>query len=270
MIALVPARAGSKRIPNKNTRLLAGQPLLVYSIWAAQASGLFDAIIVSTEDERTGRIAEDAGATWMWRPPALATGQMPAPDVCWVRYTLDRLREAGRRPESFALLRPTSPFRDAQTLQRAFGLFTLPDGTHDSLRAVEPVKQHPYKMWTWQGDGYPIRPLHVGSHPDGTPWHSSPTQSLPTIYVQNSSLEMAWTANVEAHGTIHGRKVMPFFTEGYEGFTLDYPEDWDRAEALIASGAAILPGPPPSPALAPAPSDSQSPPAPRNPQAANY
>ena len=243
MVALIPARAGSKRIPGKNTRLLAGQPLLVYSIWAAQASGLFDRIIVSTEDQRTGEIAEGAGAEWFWRSPTLATDG--SPDIAWVRDTLDRVAQAGERPETFALLRPTSPFRDAQALQRAYMAFMVPDGTHDSLRAVERVRQHPYKMFTWQGAGYPIRPLHPGNHPDGTPWHSSPTQSLPEIYVQNSSLEMAYAANVEAHGTIAGRKIIPFFTEGCEGFSLDYPEDWDRAEQLIASGAARLPGPPP-------------------------
>ena len=241
MIALIPARAGSRRIPGKNTRLLAGQPLLVYTIWAAQASGLFNRIIVSSEDQRTGEIAVSAGAEWIWRPPELATGQMPASDVCWVRYTLEKFRLIGRRPETFAILRPTSPFRDAQTLQRAYKAFMVPDGTHDSLRAVERVRQHPYKMFTWAGKGYPIRPLHPGCHPDGTPWHSSPTQSLPEIYVQNSSLEMAYTANVEAHGTIAGRKIIPFFTEGYEGFSLDYPEDWELAERLIASGAAVLP-----------------------------
>ena len=241
MIALIPARAGSQRIPGKNTRLLAGHPLLLYSIWAAQASGLFDRIIVSTEDECAGSIAFGVGAMWMWRPPALATDV--ATDIEWVRYTMGILLDHGLRPETFALLRPTSPFRDAQTLQRAFQAFTVPDGTHDSLRAVERVRQHPYKMWTWQGKGYPIRPLHAGCHPDGTPWHSSPTQSLPAIYVQNSSLEMAYTANVEAHGTIAGRKIIPFFTEGYEGFSLDYPEDWELAERLIASRAAVLPSP---------------------------
>ena len=106
----------------------------------------------------------------------------------------------------------------------------------DSLRAVEPVKQTPYKMWTWLGPGYPITPFSDRKHPDGTPYHSSPTQSLPTVYIQNSSLEMSWTANVEVHGTIHGRKVGPFFTEGYEGFSIDYPEDWATAERLIAEG----------------------------------
>jgi N-acylneuraminate cytidylyltransferase len=85
-------------------------------------------------------------------------------------------------------------------------------------------------MWTWEGGGYPMKPLQPNVHADGTPWHSSPTQTLPQVYVQNASLEMSWTSNVEIHGTISGRKVIPFLTEGWEGFNIDYPEDWEAAE----------------------------------------
>jgi CMP-N-acetylneuraminic acid synthetase len=206
--------------------------VLVYSIQAALESQVFTDVLVSTEDQRTGDIAEAAGARWIWRSPALA--QDHTADIAWIRDLLSRLAV---RPESFAILRPTSPFRTAETIRRAYRLFTLPDGTHDSLRAVEPVRQHPGKMWEWAGPGHPITPLLRGARSDGVPWHSCPTQTLPRIWVQNSSLEMAYTANVEAHGTIHGRKVLPFFTEGIEGFTLDEPDDWDRAEQLVATCA---------------------------------
>ena len=93
------------------------------------------------------------------------------------------------------------------------------------------------KMWTLENGV--ITPLMPWTRADGVPGHSCPTQSLPVTYVQNSSLEMAWTANVEVHGTIHGRKVAPFFTEGHEGFTLDYPEDWERAERLVNTGISV-------------------------------
>ena len=96
-------------------------------------------------------------------------------------------------------------------------------------------------MWTWEGAGMPIRPLFDLKHPDGTPYHSSPTQSLPPVYIQNSSLEMSWTANVEVHGTIHGRKVGPFFTTGHEGFSVDTEADWAEAVRLVETGEAQLP-----------------------------
>lgn len=230
MVALVPARAGSRRITGKNTKLLGGHPLIAYTIVSAKASGIFDRILVSTEDERTGKIAEGYGADWIWRPPPLSRDDVP--DIRWIEHVLSRIP----RPDTFAILRPTSPFRTAETIRSAYERFTVSDGTHDSLRAVEPVRQHPGKMWEWAGPGYPMTPLLRGTRADGTPWHSSPTQTIPVFYVQNSSLEMAWTACVDAHGTIHGRKVIPFFTEGEEGLTLDYPEDWERAERLLQTG----------------------------------
>ena len=230
MVALIPARAGSERIVGKNIKPLGGHPLLAYTIAAAKASDLFDRIPVSTEDERTGRIAESYGADWFWRPPPLSRDD--APDIRWIEHVLTRIS----RPDTFAILRPTSPFRTSETIRRAYEQFMHPDSTNDSIRAVEPVRQHPGKMWEWVGVGYPMTPLLRGTRSDGTPWHSAPTQTLPPIYVQNSSLEMAWTACVDAHGTIHGRKVGPFLTEGYEGFVIDYPEEWDMAERLLREG----------------------------------
>ena len=240
MIALIPARVGSKRVTGKNTKFLAGHPLIAYAIAAAKESGVFTYIAVASDDAAALDIGQRLGVTRIWREP-VADGQA---DIVWVTQALSNFREDNTshgRPDTFAILRPTSPFRTADTIRRAYRAFTVPDGTHDSLRAVEPVTQHPYKMWTWEGAGYPIRPLHVGALPDGTPWHSSPTQALPTMYVQNSSIEMGYTANVTAHGTIHGRKVIPFFTEGYEGFSIDYPEQFEWAEQMVAEGRWVLP-----------------------------
>jgi CMP-N,N'-diacetyllegionaminic acid synthase len=235
MIALIPARANSQRVPGKNTKPLGGVPLLAWTIAAAQESGLFAALLVSTDDTRTAEMATAWGAhvRLVGAPCHVDT----CADITWVRDAIT----VRPRPDTFAILRPTSPFRTAATIQRAFAAFTVPDGTHDSLRAVEPVRQHPGKMWEWAGPGYPITPLLRGSRSDGVPWHSCPTQTLPVFYVQNSSLEMAYTANVEAHGTIHGRKVIPFFTEGHEGFSIDYPEHFELAERIVSSGAVAIP-----------------------------
>jgi CMP-N,N'-diacetyllegionaminic acid synthase len=158
------------------------------------------------------------------------------PDIDWVRPTL-----AGRVEEfqAFAILRPTSPFRTAATIRRAYDKFKRSE-VH-SLRAVQPVKEHPGKMWWWDGGaGYPIKPVldHVDN---GTPWHSMPTQSLPAVYVQNSSLEMAWSYVVNSFGTISGNKVAPFFTEGFEGFSIDYEDDFATAARLVAEGRVTLP-----------------------------
>jgi N-acylneuraminate cytidylyltransferase len=237
MIALIPARGGSERIPRKNIRLLAGHPLLAYTIGAAQDAGCFDRILVSTEDQEIAGVAFDYGAEVIPRPPELARAD--SPDVDWVRHALDWLHNPPM--VTWAILRPTSPFRTAATIRRAYRAFHVPDGTHDSLRAVQPVSEHPGKMWTWAGEGHPITPLLKEKRADGTPWHSSPTQSLPRYYVQNACLEMGWGGNIWARGTIHGSKVLPFFTEGYEGIDCNTERDWREVEALLATGAAQLP-----------------------------
>lgn len=239
MIALVPARGGSKRLPGKNARLFCGHPLIAYALGAAQDAGLFTRIVVSTDDPSLAALVRTYGVDVIDRPAALATDT--SPDVQWVRHALEVI---GFAPlQTWAILRPTSPFRTADTIRRAYAQFRLPDQTADSLRAVEPVTQHPGKMWTQPEPGGPIKPLLDQRHPDGTPWHSSPTQTLPRYYVQNACLEMGWTANLTTYGTIHGRKVDPFFTTGHEGHDLNTPADWRAAEGLAGTGEAVLPRP---------------------------
>jgi CMP-N,N'-diacetyllegionaminic acid synthase len=236
MVALVPARSGSKRLPDKNVRALAGTPLLAYSIAAAAQSGVFAAIVVSTDSERYAAIARHYGAEVPFlRPAALASDE--SPDVDWVGDALRRLAKAGRSYEAFSILRPTSPFRQPETIRRAFAEFRGHAGI-DSLRAVEKCRQHPGKMWVVRGRRMtPLLPLG----PPGRPWHSSQYPALPEVWVQNASLEMAWSRVVLEGGTIAGEVVAPFFTEGHEGFDLNHPADWILAEELLRRGEVKLP-----------------------------
>src|SRR3954463_10058590 len=106
-VALIPARQGSKRVPGKNVRVLRGHPLLAYTIAPAIESGVFDAVIVSTDSEETAAIARHYGGEVPFlRPPAFATDT--SPDIQWVEYTLRELEMRGRSWDAFSLLRPTS------------------------------------------------------------------------------------------------------------------------------------------------------------------
>jgi CMP-N-acetylneuraminic acid synthetase len=211
--------------------------MLAYTIAPALDSGVFDAVIVSTDSEETAAIARHYGAEVPFlRPAAFATDT--SPDIEWVEYTLRELRKGGRGWDAFSLLRPTSPFRTAQTIRRAWQQFTSEQGV-DSLRAVELCTQHPAKMWVVEGNR--MRPLLEQPEPRTQPWHSTPYQALPRVYVQNASLEMAWTRVALEKRTIAGDVLMPFMTEGYEGFDINDPHDWLIAERLLADGAAVLP-----------------------------
>jgi CMP-N,N'-diacetyllegionaminic acid synthase len=221
---LIPARAGSKRVPGKNTRLLGGRPLIQWTMDAAQAANAAD-VIVSTNCREVVAALREAKCRPHWRLPEHATDT--ATDFSWVydlRYMI--------HTPYFCILRPTSPFRTASTIRRAFAAL-VGSGAH-SVRAVERVlAPHPAKMWEFEKGTKFMQPVMRGSHPDGTYWHSSPTQSLPPVYKQNSSIEIAQTWVIEGTKTISGYHIAPFLTEDLEGFAIDTEDDWREAERLL-------------------------------------
>jgi CMP-N,N'-diacetyllegionaminic acid synthase len=236
VIALIPARLGSKRIPGKNFRPLAGHPLVAYTIASALDSGVFQRVMVSTESAEAADLCRHYGAEIPFLRPAEFAGDS-SPDIEWVRHTLERLAADGEGCDAFSILRPTSPFRLPETIRRAWTSFSR-HTTADSLRAVELCAQHPGKMWLMKGDF--MEPLldDGGALP---PWHSTPYQALPPVYAQNASLEIAWSRVPLLQGTIAGRKVIPFLTRDSEGLDINQPDDWRRAEWLLANKTAALP-----------------------------
>jgi len=235
VVALIPARSGSKRIAHKNVRALGGHPMMAYTIAAAKASGIFAAICVSTDDARYAAIARHYGAEVLDRPAELAGEH--SPDIEWIVHGLVQLKRAGRTFDCFSILRPTSPFRRPETIQRAWKTFVAEQGVH-SLRAVEKCRQHPGKMWVIRDTRMlPLLPLS----PADRPWHSLQYVSLPEVYVQNASLEIAWTRVPLELGTIAGTVVVPFLTQDLEGVDVNDPRDWDWAERLVAERPEALP-----------------------------
>ena len=233
IVALIPARSGSERVRDKNTRPLAGHPLLAYAIASARQAGIFDRIVCSTDSGKIAAVAQRYGAdTPFLRPAKFATST--SPDIEWITHALAALEE---HYDLFAIVRATNPFRGPDVLRSGLEqLLATPEA--DSIRAVELVKQHPGKMWVLEGKT--MRPLLDQSHLDSA-WHAGQYQALPEIYVQNSALEIAWTRVVSQTGTREGRVVAPFLTRGHEGFNIDDEEDWDRARRLLDGGEAALP-----------------------------
>lgn len=222
LVALIPARSGSKRVPGKNTRELAGHPLLAYTIAAARDAGCFGQIWVSTDALETVQIAKQYGADAFMNDPQRHADD--APDFGWIERLLRHLPPV----EAFAILRPTSPFRLGVTIAQAWAAFR-DSGAH-SLRAVRRVTEHPGKMWILR-EGR-LLPLLPWEHDQ--PWHSKPTQTLPPVYVQTSALELAWVQHTIAHGSISGTNVLPWTMAPPEDFSIDTEADWAEAERLVA------------------------------------
>ena len=237
VVGFIPARSGSQRLANKNILPLNGHPLMAYSISTAIQSTVFDAVVCVTDSERYQRVARHYGAEVPFLRPSEISGEK-SPDIEWVRWALEQLRVAGREFEAFSILRPTSPFRMPETIRRAWSALTA-DPSADSLRAVEKCRHHPGKMWVLRGRGMaPLMPFSANA----VPWHSSPYASLPEVYAQNASLEIAWSRVITETNTISGDTILPFVSQGHEGFDINEPEDWLLAEQLVGTGTATLPG----------------------------
>lgn len=236
-VALVPARSGSKRVKDKNVRPLRGHPLMAYSIAAALDSGVFDAVVVSTDSEQYREIARHYGAEVPFlRPAEFATAD--SPDIEWVEHALVTLASSGKRFECFSILRPTSPLRMPETIRRAWDAFCGASGV-SALRAVERCTEHPGKMWVIRDDR--LLPILPYLRSDGTPWHSSQYPTLPEVYVQNASLEIAWTDVVLDRRMIAGASILPFVSKDQEGTDVNDERDWWYLEHLLEAGAACLP-----------------------------
>jgi len=230
-IALIPARSGSKRVPNKNVRTLGGKPLLYFTIKSAIESNLFSEVIVSTDSENIRNVAEQFGALVPCLRPSVISGDL-SQDLEWVHHSMSSMINTSLDEIEFlAILRPTSPLRRSESIVRAMQLLKS-NPWADSLRAVEPTSQHPGKMWLLDSnsEALPFLPQAGGS----TPTHNQPTQALQKIWVQNASLEIVKLESLLLHNSISGKRVLGFEMPGYEGFDLNTELDWFALESLVA------------------------------------
>lgn len=231
-LGLIPARSGSKRLPDKNVLPLHGHPLLAYSIVSALESGVFEKVVVTTDSAKYGSIAQHYGADVLYRPPEMSSDT--SPDIEWITHALANLPGY----EAFAILRPTSPFRKASTIRRAWRQFI--DAECHSLRAVEKCHEHPAKMWSIR-NGYLHNLLPFVDGSAGAPAHSSQYPTLPPVYVQNASLEICWTETVKRFHSIAGEVISAFLTVEDEGRDINDAYDFRIAELMVESGEATLP-----------------------------
>lgn len=241
IIALIPARAGSKRIPNKNIKILAEHPLIAYTITSAIKSNIFKSVIVSTDSELIANISSYYGADVPFLRPAQYATDTSA-DFEWLDFTMQKLDKDNLYYEDVCILRPTNPFRDEFTIRRAWNEYNKIKDSVDSIRAVELCSQHPYKMWEY--DGKLINPIigeDIKSTNSNHPYHSMQYASLPEIYIQNASLEIVSKKSVYKTKTISGYNIAPFFTENYEGVDVNTEIDWLMTETIVSKKLAELP-----------------------------
>jgi N-acylneuraminate cytidylyltransferase len=226
VLALIPARGGSKSVPRKNLLRVAGKPLIAYSIGHAKACSLVTRTIVSTDDPEIAEVARSFGAEVPFVRPAEFASDT-ATDLQVFRHALEWLGERGYRPDLVVHLRPTGPVRDIGLIEHAIGLMSR-HAEADSLRAVGTAEQTPYKMWRIEGSY--LRPaLDLPGFPEA---HSMPRQRLPPIYWQNGYVDIVRPRTVLELESMVGKVVLPFVIEG-KIHELDYPDQIPALELAV-------------------------------------
>lgn len=227
VLALIPARGGSKSVPRKNLLQVAGKPLIAYSIGHALSTRSVTRTIVSTDDAEIGKVAQAFGAEFpFYRPAEFASDFATDYDV--FRHALEWLaEEEDYLPELVVHLRPTGPVRDVALIERAISLM-LKHPEADALRSVGLAEQTPYKMWKIE-DAYlkPLAPL--ADFPEA---HSMPRQKLPAAYWQNGYVDIVRPRTILELNSMVGRVVLPFVVEG-KIHELDYPDQIPALEAAV-------------------------------------
>lgn len=233
VLALVPARGGSKGIPRKNLHLLAGKPLVAHAVETGLAAKLVTRVVCSTDDPEIAEAARAAGAEVPFlRPGELATDATE--DWPVFRHALDWLAEHQNwTPDLVVNLRPTSPLRTPNHVDDAIRLL-LARGV-DSVKAVCLARQHPHKMWLRQADGvmepFLTTEFRARRGPD------VPRAELEDVYWQNGVVDVTRRDVIFEQGVMIGRRVAGLVTDPADSIDIDTPLDLALAELLLAQRA---------------------------------
>ncbi len=225
VLGIIPARGGSKGVPHKNIRELAGRPLLHYTVEAAVASRSLSRTIVSTDDENVAAVAATCGADVPFlRPPDLARDNSPTIDL--VRHALEWFDARDTDFDAVCLLQPTCPFRTGGDIKGAVERFK--SSCCDTLISVSPVphKFHPDWVYTANGDG--AMTLFSGAREPVTR-----RQDLTPAFYRNGAIYITRATTIRLHKSLYGDRIVGYETHRASVLNIDTEDDWLHAEAFL-------------------------------------
>lgn len=231
VLAIIPARGGSKGIPRKNIKPFAGYPLIAYSIAAGLQSELTTRVIVSTDDEEIAEVARKWGAqTPFLRPAEFAADNTL--DLPVFQHALTWLKKHENYvPDIVVQLRPTSPARPVGMVDEAIRLL-MDHPEVDSVRGVVPADENPHKMWridTETGLMHGLLKVDGIDEP-----YNAPRQKLPPVYWQTGHIDAIRPERTFMAGdSMSGKNIMPLFLDPDYTIDIDTPFDWMRYEWLV-------------------------------------
>lgn len=227
IVAIIPARSGSKSVKDKNIRIMNGKPMLAYSIEQALESANIDRVIVSTDSAKYKMIAEQYGAEVPFLRPESISGD-DALDIEVFEHALKWLKEhENYEVDIFVHLRPTHPIRDVKDIDNMIAMLRQ-NPALDSVRSVSPAKQVPYKMWLFSGeDSHRLEPLVACEVPEA---YNAPRQKLPKAYMQNACIDVVRASVVSELHSMSGKNIGGYLME-YD-YDIDTEEDFLFAEQM--------------------------------------
>ncbi len=233
VLAIIPARGGSKGIPRKNIREFAGYPLIAYSIAAGLHAETVTRTIVSTDDEEIAAVARECGAeTPFLRPTELASDN--ALDLPVYQHALKWLKETeSYEPDVVVQLRPTSPVRPVDCVDRAVNMLLENPGA-DCVRGVVPAGQNPHKMWRRDETSGQLTPLL--QVPGIAEPYNAPRQILPPVFWQTGHIDAIRPDTILNKNSMTGDCILGMVIDPQYTIDIDTPKDWARSEWLVWHG----------------------------------
>ena len=225
ILAIIPARSGSKSVKDKNIRMIGDKPMLAYSILHAQQSKYITRVIVDTDSEKYAQIAASYGAQIPYlRPAEYATDTALDFDVFFHALTFLQEKE-NYHPEIVVQLRPTYPIRNVKDIDNMIEML-LQDKDADSVRTIAPAKEIAYKMWR-QGEDGTISPILTDIYEA----YNMPRQKLPMIFYQNACIDVIRTDTILKQHSMSGHRILGYQME--KNFDIDTQEEFDRADKVL-------------------------------------
>lgn len=225
VVALVPARAGSKGLPGKNIKPLCGKPLIAYTAEVIREAGIFDRALLSTDSEEIATVGRECGLEAPFLRPADIAGD-DTPMLAVIEHALDWLKRNGDEPTIMALLQPTQPLRRAGDVARAVEM--LKDPAVDSVAGVVPVPLHmcPDYVMRIDADGHLRNFLSEGEA-------VARRQDVRPAYVRDGTVYAFRPGTVRTYRNIYGRVCLPLVVPPEHSVNIDGPDDWALAETRL-------------------------------------
>jgi len=234
ILAIIPARGGSKGVPRKNIKTLCGKPLIAWMIAAAKGSELVTRVIVSTDDQEIADVAKQYGAEVPFLRPA-EFAQYLSTDVEFLTHALGWLKEnESYVPDVVLRLPPTSPLCTSEHVDEGVRRL-LSDKTLDAVRPITEVSKHPYKFWKIGSDGETLASFLPKEITGFDEPHNLPRQLFPPVYMHTGAMDVMRPRTITEMHSTSGKRTGFFLMSAEDSVNIDSPLDFLVAEQILRS-----------------------------------